>query len=288
MPTIETLTNAACRLAEGPIFVEAENAVYFVDIMAGELHRYDLGSGAHEVVWSGPMIGGFTVQEDGALLLFMDKGAIMSWKKGVETNFYHCLPDELDTRFNDVAADPMGRVFCGTMGTKKRDGRLYRLDLDMSIHPVLEGVGCSNGIGFSPDRKTMYHTDSSHRTIYSFDYQEATGEISNRQDFFVLPDPIGVPDGMTVDVNGEIWSGIWDGGCLLHISAEGKELERIEVEARKVSCATFGGPNYATLFLTTAGGDKKPEEGPVAGELLRLDVGVHGVPEFKSRIKSPY
>ena len=193
-------------------------------------------------------------------------------------------PEERHARFNDVIADPAGRVFCGTMSAKDRPGRLYRLEADLTLTTVVEGVGTSNGIGFTPDGGGMYYTDSDARTIWRYDYDRASGEIGNRRVFVRTPDDEGVPDGMTVDAEGTVWCAKWDGGCLIAFSPEGEELRRVEFPARKVSCITFGGADCADAYVTCAGGQDKETDGPGAGALFRVDLGVRGVPEFLSRI----
>ncbi|NLG28640.1 MAG: SMP-30/gluconolactonase/LRE family protein, partial [Chloroflexi bacterium] len=194
------------------------------------------------------------------------------------------IPEEQDSRFNDVIADPEGRVFCGTMATREHDARLYRLDTDGSLHVVVEGVGVSNGLGFTRDGKGLYYTDTRKRTIDLFDYDRATGEISNRRVFAAVPDGEGGPDGMTVDAEGMVWSARWGGSCVVRYDTQGNVTQRITFPAKKVSCPAFGGPEYADLYVTTAGGNNKPEEGAGAGALFRVDAGVRGVPEFRSRI----
>jgi D-xylonolactonase len=130
----------------------AEKRVYWVDIPAARLHRYDPRSGAHETFDTGTPAGGFTIQPDGALLLFMARGAVRLWSGGgFAGTVVEEIPDERDSRFNDVIADPEGRVFAGTMSTAQRAGRLYRLDRDGSVRAVLEGIGTPNGMGFTPD-----------------------------------------------------------------------------------------------------------------------------------------
>jgi D-xylonolactonase len=173
------------------------------------------------------------------------------------------------------------------MATKERLGRLYRLDRDGTFTVVLEGIGVSNGMGFTPDRKRMYYTDSRKREIYLFDYDRKTGAITNQRVFVRTPEGEGIPDGMTVDAEGYIWSARWDGGCLVRYAPDGTEEQRIAFPARKVSCPTFGGPDYADIYVTTAGGQNKAEEGQGAGALFRLNLGIRGVPEFRSRIALP-
>jgi sugar lactone lactonase YvrE len=218
--------------------------------------------------------------------MFMDKGAIRVWCDSFFETIVETIPEEHDSRFNDVIADPEGRVFCGTMATREHDARLYRLDRDGSLHVVVEGVGVSNGMGFTPDGKGLYYTDTRKRTIDLFDYDRATGEIGNRRVFATVPaaEGEGGPDGMTVDVEGMVWSARWGGSCVVRYDAAGNVTRRINFAAKKVSCPAFGGPDYAELYVTTAGGNNKPEEGDGAGALFRVDAGVRGVPEFRSRI----
>ncbi|HEV2273636.1 MAG TPA: SMP-30/gluconolactonase/LRE family protein, partial [Acidobacteriaceae bacterium] len=175
-------------------------------------------------------------------------------------------------------------VLCGTMSTPKRKGRLYRLDRDGSLTVLLEGIGCSNGMGFSLDRKQLYYTDSFAREIYLFDYDASGGTLTNRRIFATVEDTEGMPDGMTVDREGCVWSARWDGGCLVRYTPGGEEQLRIEFPARKVSSVTFGGPDYADLYVTTAGGNDKPEEGAGAGALFQMKTEYRGLPEFFSRI----
>ncbi len=127
-----TFADYACHTGENPLWHPDEGCVYWVDIPAGKLFRYYPDSGRHEMCWQGDAaVGGFTIQADGALLLFMARGAVKVWRDGriVDTVIAE-IPDERETRFNDVIADPAGRVICGTMPTTSRPARLYRLDTD--------------------------------------------------------------------------------------------------------------------------------------------------------------
>jgi D-xylonolactonase len=282
----ELIADYACVTGEGPLWHPAEQRLYWVDIPKGRLFRYHPASGAHEMCFEGEPLGGFTIQADGALLLFMNRGAIKLWRDGVFTTLIEEIPDERETRFNDVFADPAGRVFCGTMPTRDRLGRLYRLDADGTLTKLLDGIGCSNGMGLTPDQKQLYYTDSTAREIYLFDYDQASGAIGNRRLFASNPPEEGMPDGMTVDAAGYVWSARWDGGCLVRYAPDGMLERRVGFPAKKVSSVTFGGPDYTDIYVTTAGGDNKPAEGAGAGALFRLNLGIQGRPEFQSRIRA--
>jgi sugar lactone lactonase YvrE len=280
----ELIADYACACGEGPLWHPGEQRVYWTDIPAGRLFRYDPAANTHEICYEGDVVGGFTLQQDGALLLFMEKGAVKTWHDGILTIVLEEIPDERETRFNDVIADPEGRVFCGTMPTEDRLGRLYRLDTDGTLTKLLEGITCSNGMGFTPDCSQMYYTDSMKREISLFDYDRATGALTHPRLFVRTPETEGIPDGMTVDAEGYVWSARWDGNCLVRYRPDGAEVTRISFPAKKVSSVTFGGPDYTDMYITTAGGDQKETEGARDGALFRLRPGIRGVPEFVSRI----
>jgi len=283
----ELIADYQCDCGEGPLWHPAEKRVYWLDITTGRMFRYDPATGEHETCYQGDVVGGFTLQEDGALLLFMDRGAVKIWRDGVLTPVIDEIPDERDSRFNDVGADPAGRVFCGTMSTDERPGRFYRLDPDGTLTRLLDEVGCSNGLGFTPDRKQMYYTDSIPHEIYLFDYDHDTGAITNRRVFAKIPEDVGLPDGMTVDAEGFVWSANWGGGCIIRFAPDGTEDRRISFPAKAVSCVTFGGEDYTDIYVTTALGRNKEENGPGSGALYRLNLGIRGVPEFRSRVVAP-
>ncbi|HEV2123120.1 MAG TPA: SMP-30/gluconolactonase/LRE family protein [Chloroflexota bacterium] len=287
----ELIADYQCQTGEGPTWHPLEKCVYWVDIPQCRLFRYDPATNHHEMVFEGPKgdaLGGFTVQEDGALLFFMNRGAIKLWRQGRLTTVIEEIADERDGRFNDVIADPAGRVFCGTMSTKDHPGRLYRLDTDGTITKILDGIGTSNGMGFTQDRKQMFYTDTPKRHIYVFDYDQSTGAITNQRVHIETPEDKdeGRPDGMTVDAEGGIWGARWGGSCLVRYSPEGTEVGRIRFPAKKVSSACFGGEDYSDIYVTTAGGNTKDEDGPGAGALFRVRADVRGVPEFFSHVKA--
>lgn len=283
----ELIADYQCHIGENPLWHPLEQRLYWIDITRSKLFRYDPATGKHEQCYSGASIGGFTVQSDGALLLFMTCGAIAQWRDGHLEYIVEEISDERESRwFNDVIADPVGRVFCGTKPTPTRSGRLYRLDPDGALHLLLEGAGISNGLGFTLDRRRMYYTDSTARSIYLFDYAEKTGALTNQRVWLRTPEGAGMPDGLTVDAQGYVWSARWDGSALYRYTPDGVEERRIEFPAKKVSSVTFGGDALSDLYVTTALTDgTQAEEGAGAGALFRLRLGIRGLPEFFSRVK---
>ncbi len=283
--TPELLIDVPCRLGENPLWSADEDRLYWTDIDDGKLYRCDAVGGGLECIHDGETVGGFTRQADGSLLLLGRRGSVrILHDKRTETVIEE-LAAERHTRFNDVIADPAGRVFCGTMRSGGQAGALYRLEIDGRMIRVLEDVGCSNGIGFSPDLATMYYTDSPRREVYAFDYGRQTGDISNQRVFASVPDGQGVPDGLTVDAEGGVWSARWDGGCIVRYDPAGRRTHRVELPARRVTSAMFGGPDLADLYVTTAGGDDRRTHGRLAGAIFRLRPPVGGREEFPSRVR---
>jgi len=281
----ECIANYECEIGENPLWHPIEKRVYWCDIPAGRLFRFDPATGTHEQCHQGRPIGGFTMQSDGSLLLFMDKGTVATWHDGKLTKILHGIEAERNARFNDVIADPAGRVFCGTMSDGKSKGKLYRMDLNGTIHVVLEGIGCPNGMAFTPDLKGFYFTDSFAYKIYLFDYNAENGQLSNQRVFASFEEGKGFPDGATLDADGYLWSALWDGFSIVRLSADGVIDKRIPFPARKVSSLTFGGDDYCDIYVTTAGGNTKDEDGQLAGATFRLKAPGRGRPEFVSCIQ---
>jgi D-xylonolactonase len=282
----ELIADEACNTGEGPLWHPEEAALYWVDIPDGELYRYDPAAGDHELVHDGRPIGGFTIETDGDLALFRDSGRVERWNRseGVGEVLLESIEEEADSRFNDVFADPAGRVFAGTMPTDNREGRLYCIDPDGTLTHLFEDVKTPNGMGLSPDGETLYFAETNAYVVHAFEYDEPTGAIRNRRDFIDFESRPGKPDGLTVDAAGHLWVAKWNGGRVERFDADGAFLEDYEFPARKVSSIAFGGPDYRDAYVTTAGGDDKDGEGEGAGALFRLpDVG-EGQEEHRSAL----
>ena len=291
--TVTPLANAHCATGEGPVWHPDDGMLYWTDIPTGKLYRCDPDancdhSGDYETVYEGDPVGGFTLQDDGDLLLFRVSDVALWSRADRSVRVVRAFDDVTAKRFNDVYADPAGRVYAGTMGATPEVGGLYRFDPDGTGQKLFAGTGTANGSGVSPDGRHFYWTDTTHRTIFRFAYDADTGDLSGRQAVYTAGEGQGHPDGLWIDVDGLLWSASYGGSAVFRIDpATGKIVDRVDLPTRAVTCPTFGGPGNDVLFVTTAEGKpKSPDPSNPAGTTYRVDgLGVRGLPRNRSRLR---
>ncbi|MEO6906876.1 MAG: SMP-30/gluconolactonase/LRE family protein [Abditibacteriaceae bacterium] len=277
---VETVANEHCGCGENPLWDEINQYFYWTDIPNGRLFRLDATSGEWQRIYDGAVVGGFTLQQDGSLLLFRDHDiALRDDDSSVKVLLSGC--DAEAGRFNDVVADPAGRVFAGTMGVELKGG-VYLVEPDLSVKKVQGETNCSNGQDFSLDLKTYYWSESTAKKIYSFEYDQSSGEIANRKVLFDVPDDWGINDGLKIDSEGCLWVAFYDGSAVRRFSPEGQLMETIKILAPKVTSVIFGGAALDELFITTAGGEDGSDS--LDGALFRLRPGVKGRVSFRSKM----
>jgi D-xylono/L-arabinono-1,4-lactonase len=290
--SVELVAQLNCQIGENPLWHAESRQLLFVDITEGEVRSYNPSTGVSALISKTRVTGGFTIQEDGSLLLFQDGRLSLLSLDGTLREVARDQCPEND-RFNDVIADPEGRVFAGTMGG---DGKLLRFDTDGSVTEMAAGFGIPNGMGFSSDLKGMYFTDSRAHSIYHYDYDRRSGSLSNRRTFAEIPIEEGMPDGMTVDDEGCVWTAIWFGSRLKRYASDGTLKREIELPAKQTSSVTFGGSALTDIYVTTAATDiadslAPPGHDPTelrGGGLYRLKLqGFQGRPPFRSRLRFP-
>ena len=275
---VEPVVDRTFELGENPLWFDERGVYLWTDITAGRLWEYDRGTGAVRCRYQGPPVGGFTIQHDGSLLLFrVDDIAILDPGDGVRV--IAPFEDDRAVRFNDVIAAPDGSVLAGTIGRDDSSGGVYHLARDGTLRPLFHRTGISNGMGFSPDLRTLYWTCSTTREIWRFDYDAREGlvDVASAARIFRgdRSDPGGaVPDGLTVDAAGDLWSARWEGSCVVRHAADGRVLGRVGVPTPKVTSVTFGGPDLDELLITTSG-----------GPVYRCHPGARGRREFRSAIE---
>lgn len=267
-------------LGEGPLWDDRQKALFFVDIEGRKLHRVTMEG--QDTAWDMPSrIGTVGLTQGSRLIVALEEGLhLFDPDTGALEFFVQPETDRTGNRGNDGKPDPAGNMWLGTMPMEKdKVGALYRIRSDKSTENVIDGLKCANGLGWSPDHKTMYFIDTPSKAVWAFDYEEASGEISNQRvvvDFTNVAPEEGGPDGMTVDAEGKLWVAQW-GGCQVarYDNITGEKLMKVEVPAPCTSCPTFGGENLDKLFITTAAFGK--EKFPLAGSLFSADVGVKGM-----------
>lgn len=278
----ELLFDAKALLGEGPIWDARTQTLYWIDIL--EKRVYAEGNVLAQL---DDFIGCIAPRVHGGLVLTTRFGFASLEVEPVKLTPLASPADEPATnRFNDGKCDPRGRFLAGTMNLNETDptGSLYSFD-GSSITKLLGGVTISNGMAWSPDHKTFYYIDTPTREVKAFDYDVETGAIANPRVVIRVIDGLGWPDGMTSDMQGNLWIAMWGGAQVTKWDpASGQLLKRIPVPAKNVSSCVFGGKNRNELYLTSArkGLDETAlVEYPLTGGVFRLETNVEGMPTFE-------
>jgi L-arabinonolactonase len=187
------------------------------------------------------------------------------------------------TTFNDGKTDARGRFIAGTLDSKFKTsaGSIFSLDASLKCTTLEPAIGCTNGPCFSPDNRTFYCSDSVSRTIAAYDYDLATGTVSNKRQFAASKGLGGVPDGATVDAEGHLWSAIAGGGKLVCYNPDGTIARTVEVPVPIITSVMFGGDNLDVMYATSIGTKTLGmDPGPEGGRLFAIKgLGVKGKPE---------
>ncbi|MDI3353008.1 SMP-30/gluconolactonase/LRE family protein [Pseudomonas sp. UYIF39] len=289
----ELIVDARNAVGECPVWVPEENALYWVDIPAGGLQRWSAETG-HVHAWKAPqMLACIARHRDGG------------WVAGMENGFFHLHPHNdgsldsnllatveharTDMRLNDGRCDRQGRFWAGSMvlnmGANAADGTLYRYSTGQRgpLEAQLSGFIVPNGLGFSPDGRTMYLSDSHPlvQQIWAFDYDIDSGTPSNRRLFVDMHQFPGRPDGAAVDAEGGYWICANDAGLIHRFTPDGRLDRSLAVPVKKPSMCAFGGSRLDTLFVTSIRPGDDHDEQSLAGGVFALNPGVKGLPEPK-------
>lgn len=267
-------------LGECPRWHTESSTLHWLDIEGRRLHRYTPHDGHHETLALTERVSALAFRPDGYIFASEQLISLADRDGNIGSRIAQPdLPD--DTRFNDGALDSSGRFWVGTINAEHRpENALYRLQADGTLYAADTGIYSGNGIAWSPDETRLYFVDSRARVIYMYDFDAATGEISNRRPFVhTQPEP-GVPDGIAVDRDGCLVCAFWDGWRVLRYDPDGNIMARIDVPVARPTACAFGGPDLKTLYITSA---RKglPESDlvaqPLAGSLFACDVSVPGI-----------
>jgi sugar lactone lactonase YvrE len=275
--TASQVTERCTEHGEGPFWDAARNRLLVVDMLKGAVvavgadggtQRYELGGVAAAI--RARRAGGYVVARERGFQRYTEDFT----PDGPEIVAF----DDPAIRMNDGGCDPQGRFYCGTMAYKETPGAgtIYRLDLDLTVHPVLTGVTISNGLQWTADGQHAYYNDTPTARVDRFTFYATTGTFDERHTFVTLDGRHGMPDGMAMDVEGGVWIALWGGGAVHRYDPSGALSEVIDVPAHQVTACTFGGPDGSTLFITTSREGLDDGAEPGAGAVFAASPGVRG------------
>ncbi|MFH6601117.1 SMP-30/gluconolactonase/LRE family protein [Ectopseudomonas khazarica] len=283
----ELIVDARNATGESPVWNAAEQALYWVDIPAGRLHRWSVADGQTQNWQADEMLACLAMHPSGG------------WLAGMQSGLFHLRPQDdgglrseclarvehprPQMRFNDGRCDRQGRFWAGTMlldmAAGARVGALYRYD--GQLQQRLDDLIVPNGLAFSPDGRIMYLSDS-HPTVqavWAFDYDTDSGTPHNRRLFIDMTRHPGRPDGAAVDVDGCYWICGNDAGLVHRFTPDGRLDRSLAVPVQKPTMCAFGGPHLDTLFVTSIRPAGDVSEQPLAGGVFALSPGVRGMAE---------
>ncbi|NQZ69680.1 MAG: SMP-30/gluconolactonase/LRE family protein [Lentisphaeria bacterium] len=292
---MDCISDMKLECGEGPLWDSAAQCLYWTDAVAKAIYVYDRETETVKTHYDQFQAGGITLHEEGGLILGGGEGFAHLQSDGTLRLIPHDCDGIKVDKINDIIADPRGRIFCGQEAYDDdgyEPGYMFRIDPDGTARVIEEGIAVSNGLGFSPDLKTLYAIDSIPRNIYAYDYDIETGDISNRRILSTFAQEDGLPDGMTVDSDGFLWVAHWFGSAVSRLDPDGKLERRIDTPYAQTSSVMFGGADLSELYITSAGllwespvaplgFDYGPERG---GPTLRLQTDFTGKEEFKAKI----
>jgi len=249
---ITRLALPRCSVGEGPVWDEAEQALYYIDILEKRVMRWDPVSGDHRH-WIVPeMIGSMALRERGGAIVALPDGLHALDLDSCEvTPFAVFQPPDPAIQLADGKVDRAGRFVFGTSHRRAKEpiGGLWSLGIDGEIAQLDEGMILGNGPCFSPDDSTLYHADSMRQTIFAYDYDLVSGLACNRRVFFDSTAYGPIPDGATVDAAGDLWVAICEGGVVLRLSPDGKVKLAIDMPTRLPASCMFFGSELDRLFV---------------------------------------
>lgn len=276
---------AGTFLGEGPHWSERDDKLYFVDILSPSVCVGNIAEGSYTQVPMPELIsfviprarGGFVAGVHGDI-----RGVDL--KSGALTTISSPEADRPGNRFNDGKCDRRGRLWVGSLAinTAPGQGRLWRIDADGRTREMDAEFHVSNGLGWSPDDKTFYFTDTAKQTIYAYDFDLESGDLANRRIFVTVPEQEGKPDGLTVDSDGFVWSAHWDGWCVTRYDPEGTVERVVNLPIPRPTSCSFGGDRRQTLFVTSARirlSAAQLAEAPLSGSVFAIDTGIAGLPD---------
>ena len=299
-PACTVLADDGNLCGESPIWDVRRQQLYWVDGPGAKLFRFDWATRQRELLLDGFEVNGCALNQPGGLVLVNNSGVWLSTEGSDAPKLIAAQLGSARLQLNDCVADPRGRLLTGSCFYSPTEdfplGHLFCVERDGSTRILDEGFQLANGLSFSPDEQTLYFADSVERVIYAYDYDPEKGDVSHRRIFVKLDASAGLPDGVTVDAEGFVWTAEWYGACITRFDPDGKVERRISLPAKQTSSLTFGGPKLTDIFVTSASRSEPmsvmppgydPVSGHFGGALYHLNLGIAGRPEYLASIQLP-
>ena len=274
---------AQATLGEGPVWVVREQALWFVDIKAHKVHRFDPATGDHRSYDAPCQVGWVLPSDDGKFIAGLQQGIAHFDPATGRFDVIHS-PEAATpgNRLNDAAVDPAGRIWFGSMddGEECDSGRLYCFEQGRVRDSGLPPVCITNGPAVSPDGRTLYHTDTLARVIHKVAIHD-DGTLGEPSVFATIDEADGWPDGSVCDAEGHIWIGLWGGWRARRYAPDGRIVAEVRLPASNITKIAFGGTDLCTAYATSArkGLDAEALAGqPLAGNVFAFEVDVPGLP----------
>jgi sugar lactone lactonase YvrE len=282
------------KCGEAATWSAAEGALYWCDVNRFLIHRLDPEERVSSWFFDEPVTALSLTETPGELLVALSSRLIL-WRPADDSRRDHGF--RLDgwpaARLNDGRTAPNGDFWIGSMGNNVGPngepgdvapglGVLYRLRPGGEASVEKRGLGISNTLCWSPDRRTFYFGDTVRNVIWAYDYDAASGEISGERPFFSGFER-GEPDGSAIDSEGRLWNCRFGGGCVVCVAPDGRIDQVLDLPVRNVTTCAFGGPDLETLYITTAA-MMTGESDRLAGSLFAYRPGISGPDGFQARL----
>ena len=265
-------------LGEGPVWDAANNTILWVDIMGSAIHVLDRNNDAFHSIATPSMIGSFALCNNGNIVAALQEGFVFINRNTGEISAIGDPEKQLPgNRFNDGKTDPAGRFWAGSMSLtgETGTGNLYMLDGNLNINKKIEKVSISNGLCWSEDLHYFYYIDTPTMEVVRYDYDNASGEISNKTSVISIPGKEGYPDGMTIDSEGMLWIAHWEGWQVARWNPfTGEKIDAIQLPVSLVTSICFGGEKMDEMYITSARvglTDEQLAEEPLAGSSFIIE-----------------
>ena len=282
--SVEVAVDARAELGEGPVWDEVSGQLFWVDILAGLVHRFTPATGIDETTQVGQPVGAVAPRTaDGLVLALRDGFGVLESDAGEVRMIAGTESEIAGNRMNDGKCDRAGRFWAGTMAFDQASGAgaLYRLDRDHAVEMMISNVTISNGLCWSEDDRLMYYIDSPTQQVDVFDFDITSGTVSNRRRAIDIPATVGLPDGMTIDEEGYLWVALYGKGAVNRYSAGGELDRTVTLPATQITSCTFGGDDFRDLYITSASQELSEQalsSQPYAGALFVCRPGPAGLP----------